>query len=198
MSIDRKLPLVTLAVVLIGCSQPIFYRPDAEVLHGMTADQRDQVFVETISRASKPRIYQVWVDDVAYGYDSAVAVRDGFGIPVGDARRSRIVYFANIRELRLYDNDAVLVVDTTGRTVDKLDFAYREDAQRMMDLIAAYRANRYAGARRDDQTRRYDRRRYAPPPPRERRPPPSYDPRPRGYYDEDDRYGPRDDDPRRD
>lgn len=193
MSIDRMLALVTLTVMLAGCSAPVAYRPDEEVLHAMTRDQREQIFVETISRASKPRIYQVWIDDVSYGYDSAVAVRDGFGIPVGDTGRRRIVYFANVRELRLYENDAVFVVDTNGRTVDKLDFAYREDAQRMMDLIAAYRANRYAGAGSPaGEPRRHEPRPYQRPP-RERVPPP-YDPRydrPPPDYDDDDRYDDR-------
>jgi hypothetical protein len=137
----------------------------------------------------------VWIDDASYGYDGAVAVRDGFGIPVGYyPGRRRIIYFANIRELRLYDNNAVFVVDTSGQTVDKLVFGYRDDAQRMIDLMAAYRARRYSATpdtepprkgaqeRRERQPPPYDPRydrRYSPPPP-----PPGYDPRygpPPGY-----------------
>ena len=131
----------------------------------------------------------MWIDDTSYCYDSAVAVRDGFGIPVGDTGRRSIVYFANIRELRLYENDAVFVVDTNGQTVDKLDFAYRDDAQKMIDLLASYRSRRYAGAG-NDEPRPSDRRRYERP--REPAPPP-YDPRydrPRDY-DYDDRYDDR-------
>jgi hypothetical protein len=112
----------------------------------MTRNQREQMFAETLSRALKPPIYQVWIDDASYGYDSARTVRDGFGIPVGyTTGRRRIVYFANVRELRLYDNNAVFVFDMSGRLVDKLQFAYPDDAQRMIDLIASYRAQRLAG-----------------------------------------------------
>ena len=172
------------AAVLTACATPVSYQPNEAALDGMTRDQREQMFVETLSRAAKPRIQQVWIDDASYGYDSAVAVRDGFGIPIGYTGRRRVVFFANVRELRLYDNDAVIVVDTSGRTVDKVVFGYRDDAQRMIDLIAAYRARRYAGAaspgRGTEAERRDQRRREGRPPaprdPRYDRPPP-HDPR---------------------
>jgi hypothetical protein len=180
-------PLVVLFAVLVGCSSPVAYRPDDAVLEGMRSDQREQLFAETLSRALKPRIGQVWIDDSSYGYDSAVALRDGFGIPVAYAPRRRIVYFANVGELRLYDNDAVFVFDTSGRLVDKLQFGSRDDGQRMIDLIAAYRAQRYAGAASPGpdhrSPHRYDRRSRPRPPP----PPPPYDPRydsPEREYDD--------------
>jgi hypothetical protein len=154
--------LPALLAMLVACSSPVAYRADEEVLHGMTRDQREQLFAETLSRARKPRIYQVWIDDSSYGYDSEVPMRDGFGIPVGYAGRRRIVYFANVRELRLYDNHAVFVFDTTGRLVDKIQFGYREDAERMIDLIASYRAQRLTGTASPGPARpsghRYDRR----------------------------------------
>jgi hypothetical protein len=192
-----KLSLLALAVGLVACSVPVAYQPDEGVLEGMRSDQREQLFAETLSRALKPRIAQVWIDDSSYGYDGAVAVRDGFGIPIGYGARRRIVYFGNVRELRLYDNNAVFVFDVSGRLVDKLQFGYREDAQRMIDLIAAYRARRYAGAAAADTDHRarhrYDRR-YEP---RPMPPPPPYDPRfgppdprfgPPDRYDDDERY----------
>jgi len=185
--------LVALCAIVSGCASPVAYRPNEAALDGMTRDQREQMFVETLSRAAKPPILQVWIDDASYGYDSAQTVRDGFGLPVGYTGRRRIVFFANVRELQLYDNGAVFVVDTTGRTVDKIRFAYPDDAQRMIDLIASYRARRYAGASapRDEPDRRFDRRydrrddrrREWSPPPDDRR----YDEPPPGWYD------PRDD-----
>ncbi len=190
------LPLIALVAGLVACSVPVAYQPDDGVLEGMRADQREQLFAETLNRALKPRIGQVWVDDSSYGYDTSIAVRDGFGIPVGYAPRRRIVYFANVRELRLYDNDAVFVFDVTGRLVDKLRFGYREDAQRMIDLIAAYRAQRYAGAASpgsERSRRRYDRR-YEPRP--QPPPPPRYDPRYDRPGPDDERYDPRYDGPR--
>ncbi len=182
-----RLPSVVVLIgVLSGCARQLPYQPNDAVLEGMTRAQREQAFVETLSRALKPRIVQAWIDDAAYGYDSAVAIRDGFGIPTGYyGGRRRVVYFANIRELRLYDNNAVLVVDTSGRTVDKLVYAYRDDAQRMVDLIAAYRARRYSGAgQAEPQSPGREHRAWHPPPydqpydPRyEPRPGPGYDPR---------------------
>lgn len=177
--------LVALCAIVSGCAAPVAYRPNEAVLDGMTPDQREQMFVETLSRAAKPRILQVWIDDASYGYDSPQAIRDGFGVPVGYTGRRRIVFFANVRELQLYDNGAVFVVDTTGRTVDKIRFAYPDDAQRMIDLIAAYRARRFAGASapRAKADRRYDRRddrrRKAAPPPYD----PRYDEPPPGWYE---------------
>jgi hypothetical protein len=181
--------LVALCAIVSGCAAPVPYRPNEAALDGMRRDQREQMFVETLSRAAKPRILQVWIDDASYGYDSAQTVRDGFGVPVGYTGRRRIVFFANVRELQLYDNGAVFVVDTTGRTVDKIRFAYPDDAQRMIDLIASYRARRYAGASspRDEPDRRYDRRydrrddrrrEWSPPPDN-----PRYDEPPPGWYD---------------
>jgi hypothetical protein len=190
--------LAALTAAVAACSVPVAYQPNDGVLEGMRSDQREQTFAEALSRARKPRIVQVWIDDSSYGYDSGVAIRDGFGIPVGYAPRRRVVYFANVGELRLYDNNAVFVFDTTGRLVDKLQFGYRDDAQRMIDLMAAYRAQRYAGASSPGPNRRpphrYDRR-YEPRP--EPPPPPRYDPRydrPGPDYDE----GPYDEPPDRD
>jgi hypothetical protein len=194
--------VLALAVTLAGCSQPVAYQPNDGALDGMTRDQREQIFAETLSRAVKPRIFQVWIDDSSYGYDSSVAVRDGFGIPVAYGGRRRIVYFGNIRELRLFDNHAVFVFDTSGRLIDKIQFGYADDAARMIDLMASYRAQRLAGGGSPGPSRetghRYDRRyerrsdepryeepRYErpPPPPYDRRyddydgPPPGYDDR---------------------
>jgi hypothetical protein len=189
--------VLALAVTLAGCSQPVAYQPNDGALDGMTRDQREQIFAETLSRAVKPRIFQVWIDDSSYGYDSSIAVRDGFGVPMGYTGRRRIVYFANVGELRLYDNHAVFVFDTSGRLVDKIQFGHYDDAARMIDLVAAYRAQRVAGGESPGPPRerghRYDRRYEQPPPdPRwEDRPPydPRYDYPPEGW---DDRYeGPR-------
>jgi hypothetical protein len=184
-----RLPsILALVTFLSGCAAQLVYQPNDAVLDGMTREQREQLFVETLSRAIKPRIVQVWIDDASYGYDSAVAVRDGFGIPVGYyPGRRRGAYFANIRELRLYDNNAVFVVDTNGSTIDKLVFGYRDDAQRMIDLIAAYRARRYSGAAETEPPpdRRRERRLRQPPPydPRnDRRYDPRWDGPPPGYY----------------
>jgi hypothetical protein len=181
MSRFRFSSTLALVTLLAGCASQLPYTPNDGALEGMTRDQREQLFVETLSRAVKPRIVQVWIDDASYGYDGAVAVRDGFGIPVGYyPGRRRIIYFANVRELRLYDNNAVFVVDTSGQTVDKLVFGYRDDAQRMIDLIAAYQARRYSATPDPEPPRK------GPQGGRERQPPP-YDPRsdrrydPRGY-----------------
>jgi hypothetical protein len=173
------------------------YPPNEGVLDGMTREQREQLFVESLSRARKPQIYQVWIDDASYGYDSTRTLRDGFGVPVGYTGQRRVVYFANVRELRLYDNHAIFVIDTSGRLVDKVQFAYRDDAERMIDLIAAYRAQRLAGQASPGPRYRsgppyprpYRRRGHEPP---EEGPPP-YDPRD-DEYDRFERYddGPRD------
>jgi len=195
------LPLLVIVAALAGCAVPVAYQPNDGVLEGMTRDQREQLFAETLSRALKPPIYQVWIDDSSYGYDSAVALRSGFGVPVGYTGRRRIVYFANVRELRLYDNNAVVVVDTRGRVVDKIRFAYRDDAARMADLIASYRAQRYAGAASPgpgrDMGHRYDRRyeRRDEERPYDDRPPraPRYDEPPSGYDDDRDYDDPYDD-----
>ncbi|HXJ34174.1 MAG TPA: hypothetical protein VMS22_09045 [Candidatus Eisenbacteria bacterium] len=179
----RPLSVVVLVGVLSGCARQVPYQPNDAVLEGMTRAQREQAFVETLSRALKPRIVQAWIDDASYGYDAAVTIRDGFGIPTGYyGGRRRVVYFANIRELRLYTNNAVFVVDTSGRTVDKLVYAYTDDAQRMIDLMAAYRARRYSGASQaEPQSPGRPHRAWRPPPydqqydPRGNAPPPGYD-----------------------
>lgn len=151
-------------VLLVGCSAPVQYRPDEESLHGLETRQREQVFVETISRAIKPRIVQVWIDDVSYGHDAGRVVRDAFGVPVGQYPERRIIYFVNISRLQLFTNNAIFVYDTNGRVVDKLRFSNPSDAQAAMDVIAAYQARRMApGAERYDDRdadRRYRDRRY--------------------------------------
>jgi hypothetical protein len=151
-------------VLALGCSAPVAYRPDAESLHGLERRQREQVFVETISRAIKPRIVQVWIDDVAYGHDDGRVVRDGFGIPVGRYAARRIIYFANVGRLQMFTNNAVFVYDTSGRVVDKLRFGNPDDAARAMDVIAAYRERRMGpGAQHHDDydpEARYENRRY--------------------------------------
>jgi hypothetical protein len=136
------LTALSIVAILAGCSAPVDYRPDEETLHGLERRQREQVFVETISRAIKPRIVQVWIDDVSYGHDAGRVVRDAFGIPVAQVPERRIVHFANIGRLQMFTNDAVFVYDTSGRVVDKLRFSNPSDAQRAMDVIAAYRARR--------------------------------------------------------
>lgn len=172
--------------LLAGCAARIDYRPDDGALQGLTRRQREQVFVETISRAVKPRIVQVWIDDVSYGHDAGRVVRGGFGIPVGQVPVRRIVYFANVGRLQLFTNDAVFVYDTSGRVLDKLVFANRADAQYAMDVIAAYRARRLSVPRQerlsDDRDHRRDRR-------RDRGP--SRDRDRRDDYDDRDDYGDR-------
>jgi hypothetical protein len=184
----RAPALVVALAVLAGCSTQIAYWPDEAVLEGFGRDQREQMFAETLSRARKPPIAQVWIDDSSYGYDRPgryYAYPYYYGDPYygpyyGHPGRRRIVYFANVGELRLYSNNAVFVVDTTGRVVDKLVFGTQEDAVRMIDLMAAYRAQRYRaetspGPGPQQRGHRYDRRYEAAP-----RPDPYDD---RGPYD---------------
>jgi hypothetical protein len=144
--------------VLAACSAPIDYRPNPESLHGLSRPQREQVFVETISRAIKPRIFQVWIDDVSYGHDDGRVVRGAFGEPLGIVPRRRIIYFVNIGHLQLFTNNAVFVYDTSGRVVDKLVFSNVTDAQYTMDVIEGYRAMRVDPREFERRRRRDDHR----------------------------------------
>ena len=193
--------VAAVTALVVGCSAPVAYRPNETAFDGLTQDQRDEAFVDTLRRASKPRIVAAWVDDHSYTYETPLAVRDGWGIPMGYVPRRRTVDFGNVRELRLYDNNAVFVVDNGDRYADKLAFAHREDAERMIDLIGTYRARHLAGVTSPRMhARRPERRppRYGPPPPYDRRygAPPPYDPRygPPPPDERDDGGEPRDDD----
>ena len=48
------LGLLIIAATTIACSTPIAYQPSEGVLDGMSRDQREQLFAETLSRARKP------------------------------------------------------------------------------------------------------------------------------------------------
>jgi hypothetical protein len=128
----------------LGCTPRTDYQPRDQVLDGLGAPEQERKFSEALTRAVKPRITGVQVDLNRYAYQAEVTVHGAYGIPVGSAGRAVSVYFANVERVDVYENNAVFVVGTNGRVVDKVVFGTPEDARAFADVVASYRALRQA------------------------------------------------------
>lgn len=130
--------MLTVSMTLaLACSAKVPYQPRDGALDGVPEGERQRAFAETLTKAVKPRIVQVWVDDASYGYESDRVVR-------GANQRSG-VYFINVSRADLYSNNVVFVVDTNERVVDRVGFATPNDARAFIDVLAFYRTRRVAG-----------------------------------------------------
>jgi len=127
--------LSTAILLLAACASRVPYQPRNGVLDGVSEEEQRRAFGEALTRATKPRIAQVRVDDASYGYD----------IWRGRVSQPTETDFANISRIDLYSNNAVLVLDRNDRVVSKVAFGNPTDARSFIDVLSYYRARRLQG-----------------------------------------------------
>lgn len=144
----HRTPILLALLALAGCPSTVPYRPQEGVLREVNGSEARARLRETLGRAIEPPVQWVHVDDESVRYRYKDIVRGPFGIPTGSLERTQEVFFVNVRQIELWDNDWVYMYGVDARLIAKVCFDDERDARSFADLMTSFRERRVRGIKR--------------------------------------------------